>query len=143
YSKVYLGDTENKQLHKCLDLLYSSPELIIDKELQNKIIQIKEKTNNLQRFKEEVKRKIPNNRIQIKIYKITVRKSLIYEKNNVFDSKKIESISDSAGCTKAILLNHLKKFDTIELPFQEAIKYFDALMEKQEFIAVVGDTENE
>ena len=60
-----------------------------------------------------------------------------------FDSKRISKISDSLGHTKTILLNQLKQFDTVELPFEEAIKYFDALLEKQEFEAIVNDSENE
>ncbi|HQE11793.1 MAG TPA: HNH endonuclease domain-containing protein [Flavipsychrobacter sp.] len=60
-----------------------------------------------------------------------------------FDSKRINKISDSVGRTKTILLNQLEQYDTVELPFEEAIKYFDALLEKQEFEAIVNDSENE
>src|SRR5690606_29976877 len=36
----------------------------------------------------------------------------------------------------------LKQFDTVELPLDEAINYFDALLEKQEFEAIINDSEN-
>src|SRR5690606_7014887 len=73
------------------------------------------------------------------IDKITLRTSL----DTSFDSNKIKSISDVVGRTKTILLNHLKQFDTIELPFDEAVLYFEALLEKQELEAIVSDAENE
>lgn len=142
YSKDHLGETENKQLHKCLNLLYNSPELIIDKEFQIKISQIKENTTNFSEFESLIKNNFPNNRIELKVFKITVRKSIAYTKDNVFDSDKIKTISDSVGFTKAILLNQLKQFDTIELPFEEAVSYFNSLLEKQEFEAIVNDSEN-
>lgn len=143
YSKVYLGETENKQLHKCLNLLYNSPELVVDKEFQTKITQIKEKATNLSEFEALIKNDFPNNRIELKVYKITVRKSLVHTKDNVFNSDKIRTISDTVGFTKSILLNQLKQFDTVELPFEEAIKFFDTLLEKQEFEAIINDSENE
>ncbi|MFA5555658.1 MAG: type II CRISPR RNA-guided endonuclease Cas9 [Flavobacteriaceae bacterium] len=70
--------------------------------------------------------------------KIVIRKNL----DTSFNSDKINSISDSVGFTKNILLNQLKQFDTIELPFDEAVNYFDALLEKEEFDAILNDTEN-
>ena len=70
--------------------------------------------------------------------KIVIRKDL----DTSFNSDKIKTISDSAGRTKTILLNHLKQFDTVELPLEEAINYFDALIEKQEFEAIINDSEN-
>ncbi|WP_288763836.1 type II CRISPR RNA-guided endonuclease Cas9 [uncultured Weeksella sp.] len=73
------------------------------------------------------------------IDKITLRTAL----DTSFDSNKIKSISDVVGRTKTILLNHLKQFDTIELPFDEAVLYFEALLEKQELEAIVSDAENE
>lgn len=71
--------------------------------------------------------------------KITLRTAL----DTSFDSKKINSISDTVGRTKTILLNHLKQFDTVELPFDEAILHFGALLEKQELEAIISDAENE
>lgn len=71
--------------------------------------------------------------------KITLRTSL----DTSFDSKKIKSIADPVGRTKTILLNHLRQFDTVELPFDEAILHYEALLEKQELEAIVSDVENE
>ncbi len=70
--------------------------------------------------------------------KIVIRKDL----DTSFNSDKIKTISDSAGRTKNILLNHLKQFDTVELPLEEAINCFEALLEKQEFEAIINDSEN-
>lgn len=69
--------------------------------------------------------------------KITIRENL----NKSFTSSKILTIADNQGNTRNILLNHLKRFDTVELPFEEAIKYMDALLEKDEFISVVENSE--
>jgi CRISPR-associated endonuclease Csn1 len=65
------------------------------------------------------------------------------ELNATFNSDKINTISDVVGRTKAILLNHLKQFDTVELPFDEAIQYEDAILEKQEFEAIVKNNDKE
>lgn len=70
--------------------------------------------------------------------KIVIRKAL----DTSFNSEKIKTISDSLGFTKRILINQLKQFDTIELPFEEAVKYLDSLLEKQEFEAIVNDIAN-
>ena len=70
--------------------------------------------------------------------KIVIRKNI----DTSFNSDKIKSISDSIGFTKNILLNQLKQFDTIELPFDDAINYFNALSEKDEFDAILNDVEN-
>lgn len=70
--------------------------------------------------------------------KIAIRESL----NNSFSSSKILTIADTQGHTKNILLNHLKRFDTVELPFEEAIEHMDALLEKDEFLAIVENAEN-
>lgn len=71
--------------------------------------------------------------------KIVIRKDLDIS----FNSDKINSISDSVGRTKMILLRHLKQFDTVELPLEEAISYFDILLEKQELKAIINESENE
>ncbi|QDH80926.1 hypothetical protein FKX85_18500 [Echinicola soli] len=71
--------------------------------------------------------------------KATIRKDL----DTFFNSEKIKTISDSAGRVKSILLNQLKRFDTIKLPFENAVNYLDFLFEKQEFGAIISDNENE
>lgn len=70
--------------------------------------------------------------------KVTLREEL----NASFNSGKISTIADSNGFTKNVLLNQLRQFDTIELPFEDAIIYFEALLEKQEFEAVINDKDN-
>jgi CRISPR-associated endonuclease Csn1 len=70
--------------------------------------------------------------------KVVIRKNI----DLTFNSDKINSISDSVGFTKKILLNQLKQFDTIELPFDEAVNYYGALLEKDEFNAILNDAEN-
>ncbi|PWH81859.1 type II CRISPR RNA-guided endonuclease Cas9 [Brumimicrobium oceani] len=69
--------------------------------------------------------------------KIVIRKDLDIS----FNSAKIRTITD-IGIQK-ILLNHLKEYNTVELQFEEAINYFDFLLKKQEFEAIVKDEENE
>lgn len=70
--------------------------------------------------------------------KIVIRKAL----DTSFNNEKIRTISDSLGFTKNILINQLQQFDTVELPFEEAVKYLDSLLEKQEFEAIVNDIAN-
>ncbi|MGX1025245.1 type II CRISPR RNA-guided endonuclease Cas9 [Psychroflexus sp. MBR-150] len=69
--------------------------------------------------------------------KIVIRKDL----DTSFNRDKIKTITDM-GIQK-ILFNHLKQYDTVELPFEEAFVYFDALLERQEFEAIINDDENE
>jgi len=69
--------------------------------------------------------------------KILIRKALDIS----FGSDKIKTIADSVGRTKSILFNFLKQFDTVELPFEEAVLYIDALLEKQEFDAIVEEND--
>lgn len=69
------------------------------------------------------------------------KKQLYGRTYTTFNSSKILTVTDT-GIQK-ILLNHLKQFDTVELSFEEAITYFNSLLEKQEFEAIVKDGENE
>lgn len=70
--------------------------------------------------------------------KAVIRKDL----DTTFNSGKIKTISDAQGHLKNILNKHLKQFDTIELPFKEAItQYYDAVLEKYEIAAIIADTE--
>ena len=69
--------------------------------------------------------------------KIVTRKDL----DTSFNSDKIKTIFDTEGRTKAILNNHLKQFDTVALPYEEALKYYSAVLEKQELEAIVNDSE--
>jgi CRISPR-associated endonuclease Csn1 len=69
--------------------------------------------------------------------KAIIRKDL----DVTFNSDKIKTVSDVQGQLKSILSNHLKQFDTIALPFEVAINYYDALLEKNEIDAIVVDSE--
>ncbi|HOF16854.1 MAG TPA: HNH endonuclease domain-containing protein [Bacteroidales bacterium] len=59
--------------------------------------------------------------------------------NITFKKDKIKKVSDEK--VKQILLKHLSQFDTVEIPFEEAIIYFDALLEKEEFEAIINDND--
>lgn len=69
--------------------------------------------------------------------KAVIRKDL----DTTFNSDKIKTISDAQGQLKTILYKHLKPFDTVALPFEEAMEYYDAILEKYEIEAIVADTE--
>ena len=68
---------------------------------------------------------------------IRVERELLSDK---FNRSKILKITD--GGIRKILLNHLKQFDTVQLPFEEAIEYIDYSMEKEVFQALVDNPEN-
>lgn len=71
-------------------------------------------------------------------YKVVIRKDI----DETFGSDKINTISDAQGQLKNILYNHLKQFDTVALPFEEALQYYNAVLEKHEIEAIVADTES-
>lgn len=131
YGKVYLGETENKQLHKILREIYNSDEKIIDSKLREKIIAIKNVNNGFDEFEKQVKREFKNIMIELKVYKVASREFL----SEKFNSKKIKEITDT-GIQK-ILLNHLKQFDTVKLPFEEVLTYYNYLLEKHEIEAII------
>lgn len=69
-------------------------------------------------------------------------KALIRKELDItFNSAKIKTIADLNGQTKNILHSHLKQFDTVELPFEDAIQSMDAVLEKHEIEAIVADTD--
>ena len=59
--------------------------------------------------------------------------------NDTFKKTKIDKIYDNV--VKQILLKYLSQFDTVKIPFEEAIVYFDALLEKEEFNAIINSNE--
>ena len=59
--------------------------------------------------------------------------------NTTFTKAKINKITDKG--VQQILLNHISKFDTIKLPFEEAIIYYEALLEKEEFDTIINNNE--
>ena len=143
YGKVNLRLKESKKLYSVLDRIFDTPEIIVEKDLKKKIVSYK-KGGGLAVFKMKVKSEIDN--VNVNLYrftndtedeKVASRESL----NEKFDTNKIETITDT-GIQK-ILKNHLKKFDTVELSFEVALNYYDALIEKVEIDAIIADKENE
>ena len=136
YGKVYLGETENKQLHKTLREIYNFDERIIDSKLREKVIAIKNTSNGFDEFEKQVKREFKNIMIELKVYKVASREFL----SERFNTEKILKITDT-GIQK-ILLNQLKQFDTVKLPFEEALIYYDHLLEKPEIEAIINSEDS-
>lgn len=141
YSKIDIGERENKQLISNSGFFYHNVDVIVNNELRNQIWEIKKISSSEDIFKTNLKEKFNNIRIECIAYKVASRFNS--ELNTTFNREKIKTISDTSGRTKAILLNQLKQFDTIELPFEEAIKHFNSLLEKEEFNAIISDSEND
>src|SRR5690606_20668099 len=141
YSKIDVGERENKQLITNTEFFFHNIDAIVSDDLRGQIRKVKENSNSEDIFKKKLKENFKNITVECIAYKIASRFNS--DLNATFNSDKIKTISDTVGHTKAILLNQLKQFDTVELSFEEAVKYFDALLEKQEFDAIVNDNENE
>lgn len=141
YSKIDVGERENKQLIKNAEFFYHNVDAIVNNELRSQIREIKNTSSSEDIFKKNLKEKYSNIRVECITYKIASRFNS--ELNTTFNREKINTISDTAGRTKAILLNQLNQFDTIELPFEEAVIYIDSILEKQEFEAIANDIETE
>ncbi|NLI72193.1 MAG: hypothetical protein GX361_05610 [Bacteroidales bacterium] len=140
YKKIDIKDRENKQLHKNAEFFYHHTEAIVDEELRDKIQKLKEETKSEDIFKIKLKETFDNILVECIAYKIASRaKNEIGEK---FTSKKIKTISDREGQTINILLNHLKQFDTVTVSFEEGIRYFDSILEKEELITIANDENN-
>lgn len=141
YSKIDVGQRENKQLITNSEFFYHNVDAIVNNELRSQVQEIKNISSSEDVFKKNLKEKFSNIRVECIAYKIASRFNS--ELNTTFNREKIKTISDTAGRTKAILLNQLKQFDTIELPFEEAVIYIDFILEKQEFEAIANDSETE
>jgi len=136
YGKVYLQETETKQLHTTLNEIFTSPEIIIDNQLRERIFEIKRGSKSFIEFRKQINNEFSNRKIELKVFKLASREFL----SEKFDRKKIREITDT-GIQK-ILFNHLKQFDSIKLPFEEALQYYNALIEKFELEAVVNNEES-
>src|SRR5690606_31399278 len=141
YSKIDVGQRENKQLITNSEFIYHNVDAIVNNELRSQIREIKNTSSSEDVFKKNLKEKFSNIRVECIAYKIASRFNS--ELNTTFNREKIKTISDTVGRTKAILLNQLKQFDTIELPFEEAEIYIDFILEKEEFEAIANDIETE
>jgi hypothetical protein len=144
YGRVNLKLKEKKKLHGVLNEVYNDISIVADKELRKKIKNVKLE-NDLKSFKNIIKELYPDNP-QIELYYFTDRrtedKKIASREflSDEFDRERISKITD-AGIRK-ILRNHLKQFDTVELSFEEARQYYDAVLEKQELEAIINDGEN-
>lgn len=141
YSKIDVGERENKLLITNSYFFYHNTDAIASPELRKQIQEIRNTSRSESEFKSKLKKDFKNTSVKCIVFKIASRFGS--ELNTTFDSKKIQTISDISGQTKAILLNQLKQFDSVELPFIEAISYYEYLIEKQEFEAIVQDSEND
>ncbi|MBN2892261.1 MAG: hypothetical protein JXL97_10360 [Bacteroidales bacterium] len=139
YGKVDVGDRENKQLHNNAKFFYENIDAIVDEKIKSQLEKLKKETISEKDFEEKLKLNFKNKKIECIAYKAASRFNS--QLNTSFNTDKIETITDK-GIQK-ILKNHLEQFDTIELPFDEAIGYFDELLEKEEFKAIVNSNEND
>ncbi|MFN8268560.1 MAG: HNH endonuclease domain-containing protein [Chitinophagales bacterium] len=143
YGKIDIGERENRQLLKNIDFFYNNIDTIVDKSLKQQIQEIKDKSLSEEDFKNKLKEKFKNITIKCIAYKAASR----YNSNlETFSSNKITSITDKINSIsdkgiREILFNHLKQFDTVELSFEEALQYYDAVLEKQELQAIITDSE--
>lgn len=137
YGKVNLGKTEKKQLYKCLDKIYDFPDLIVDENFRSKMSSLKCCSKSLAQFESSIKKDFPNKKVELVKFKMAVRKPL----DATFGQDKITSITDT-GAIK-ILTRQLEQFDTVRLPFEEAVKYFDAVLEKDELVAICRSEDND
>lgn len=145
YGKIDIGERENKQLLKNADFFYNNIDAIINKDLKLKIQEIKNKSLSEEDFKVNLKEQFKNIPVRCIAYKAASRYNSNLESFSsdkiISIMDKIESITDSG--IKKILSNHLKQFDTVELPFVEGLKYHDAVLEKQEIEAIINDSDND
>ncbi len=145
YGRVNLKRIEEKSLISSIENIYKDYTIVVDKKLKNEIKNLISLSSDIEDFKKRIKLNYPKDK-KIELYyftdnttdkkKIASREEL--SKN--FKTSRIDNITDT-GIQK-ILKRHLEQFDTIELPFQEAIQYYDALLEKDEFDAIINDKEN-
>lgn len=144
YGKIDIGERENRQLIKNVGFFYDNIDAIVDKNLKQKIKEIRETSSSEVDFKKRLKEKFKNISVECIAYKAASR----YNSSlGSFSSDKITSITDKINSItdkgiQNILFNHLKQFDTVPLPFEEAItQYYDAVLEKHEIEAIIADTE--
>jgi CRISPR-associated endonuclease Csn1 len=146
YGRVNLKLSEKKKLHSMLDEIFEDAAIVVDKKLRKELREIKLKYD-LKSFKKKIKELFPENPELYFYYftdttkdekKIASREFLSVKAK--FDKEKISKITDS-GIQK-ILFNHLKQFDTIKLPFEDALQYYNALMEQQEMESIVNNSDS-
>ncbi len=145
YGKVNLKLKGINKLHSSLKRIYEDIHIVVDKELKEQLNEII-KDNSYQIFIKKVKEQFENNEIELYYFtndlkevnhKVASRKFL----DDTFDTTKIETITDT-GIQK-ILKNHLKEFDTVELPYEEALNYWESVLEKTELEFIVSNKDND
>jgi len=138
YGRIDIGERINKQLFKNAGFFYENTDAIVDEYLKSKLQEIKSKSLSFKDFEIKLKENFENITIKCIAYKVASRFNS--DLNESFNREKIKTISDK-GIQK-ILINHLKQFDTVEMRFEEAHRYFDYILEKQEMEALLKNDEN-
>ncbi|HPM09231.1 MAG TPA: HNH endonuclease domain-containing protein [Paludibacter sp.] len=139
YSKIDIGERENKKLITKSNFFFNNIDAIVNPDLRNQIKKVKDISVSEDDFKQNLKNNFKNIKVECISYKIAGRFN--NELDSTFNSDKIKKIVDLEGNTKKILFNHLMQFDTIELPFEEAIIYYNALLEKDEFEVIINNND--
>lgn len=134
YGKIDIGERINKQLIKNAEYFYNNPESIIDIDLRNKILEIIERSSSLKIFTDILKDNFKNKAVECIDYKAVSRYNSTVDIS--FSNERIKTISDKG--IQNILNNHLEKFDTIKLSFEEGIKDFEFLLEKNELKEIIS-----
>lgn len=134
YGKIDIGERINKQLIKNAEYFYGNPESIVDIDLRNKIIEIIERSSSLKVFTDILKDNFKNKAVECIDYKAVSRYNSTLDVS--FSKERIKTISDKG--IQNILNNHIEKFDTIKLSFEEGIKDFDFLLEKNELEEIIS-----
>lgn len=136
YGSVFLKINQKSKLHNVIERIFKDDSLIVDKKLKREI-QILKENNDLAKFKLAIKEKYSKN-AEVELYdkKLASREEL----SENFGRNKIATITDS-GIQK-ILVNQLKQFDTVKVPLEKGILYYDALLEKDELDAIVNNKDN-
>lgn len=139
YGKVDVGERINKQLIKNTDFFYHNIDAVVDSELKNRLEEIKFEFKSFKDFKIKLREEFNNKTVECIAFKAASRYNS--ELNTSFGTTKIETITDKS--IQKILKSHLKQFDTVELPFEEAIQYCENLLEAEEFSAITNSNEND
>lgn len=140
YARIDIGKRENKQLLKNIDFFFKYPDAIVDTELRGKIESIINETKTIEKFEQRLKDQFKNKTVKCIAYQAASRYNS--ELNTSFNRDKIKNQVADKGIQR-ILTRQLDEFDTVELPFEEALGYYEAVLEKHEFGAIVNDSETE
>jgi len=138
YGKIDIGERTNKQLLKNAGFFYENIDAVVDCDLRSQLQEVKSNSASASDFEIKLKEGFKNITIECIAYKAASRYKS--DLNESFNREKIKTISDKG--IQRILTNHLKQFDTVELPFEAAFKYFDSVLEKEQLEAILEEDEN-